>query len=344
MRQSLFPTLLALFVLLPLLVVAVLSPAPQGAPSAAALPAGAPTFANPVINTDFPDPDLLKVGDTWYLYATNGNGRNVRIAQSTDLVSWTIGKDAMPKVPRWASSQPGFNWAPEVTTFNGGQSYVMYLTMRDVRSNKQCIGLATSVAPEGPFTDTRTEPFVCQPELGGDIDAATFTDDDGAHYLLWKNDGNCCGQDTWLHIQRLAADGLALEGEPTRLLKQDQPWEGQLIEAPTLWKHEGVYYLFYSANAYYDATYAIGYATATAVTGPYTKAPGPWAFSRSDFGEIIGPGGQDLVIGPAGGTWLLYHAWEPDMGFRRLSLDPIRWEAGVPVLERLTSGVAQALP
>jgi hypothetical protein len=32
------------------------------------------------------------------------------------------------------------------------------------------------------------------------------------------------------------------------------------------------------------------------------------------------------------------------MGFRRLSLDPIRWAAGVPVLERLTSGVVQTMP
>ena len=77
--------------------------APTAAPAAAptAAPAAAPTsgpspiptagpdeFINPVINRDFPDPDLLRVGDTYYAYATNAGVAHVQGAKSADLVRW----------------------------------------------------------------------------------------------------------------------------------------------------------------------------------------------------------------------------------------------------------------
>ena len=57
--------------------------------------------ANPVYNRDFPDPFVLKVGHTYFAYATNGNGSNVQTATSTDLVHWTPGRDALPKLGSW---------------------------------------------------------------------------------------------------------------------------------------------------------------------------------------------------------------------------------------------------
>ena len=51
--------------------------------------------------------------------------------------------------------------------------------------------------------------------------------------------------------------------------------EGVLVEAPTLWKHDGKYYLFYSANAYNNPRYAMGYAVSDNLLGPYRKAPQP---------------------------------------------------------------------
>ena len=62
-----------------------------------------------------------------------------------------------------------------------------------------------------------------------------------------------------------------MTGAPAKLIKEDQPWEGNLIEAPTLFRHGSRYYLFYSANAYNTCDYAVGYAVADSVTGPYTK-------------------------------------------------------------------------
>src|SRR4051794_13266735 len=78
-------------------------------PPATATPETPPTptlgpgmFTNPVINRDFPDPDVLKVGDTYYAYSTNAASINIQEAHSTDLVHWTIGHDALPALPKWA--------------------------------------------------------------------------------------------------------------------------------------------------------------------------------------------------------------------------------------------------
>ncbi|GAB4208554.1 MAG: glycoside hydrolase family 43 protein [Roseiflexaceae bacterium] len=297
-------------------------------------------FANPVINQDFPDPDTLKVGDTYYAYATNTGGTNIPAASSRDLVAWQPLGEALPALPAWA--EPGFTWAPEATALPDG-GVVLYFTARDAQSQRQCIGAATASAPEGPFAPASDQPLICQRDQGGSIDPAAFTDSDGARYLLWKNDGNCCGQDTWLYIQRVAPDGLTLEGQPTQLIKQDQGWEGRLVEAPTLWKHDNRYYLFYSANNYAGADYAVGYAVADQVLGPYRKSAEPLLKTNSKGSVVIGPGGQDVQIGPDGRTWMVYHSWDLSLSYRTVSIDPLEWQGDTPVV-RGPSRVPQPLP
>ena len=290
------------------------------------------TFTNPVLDRDFPDPDVLKVGDNYYAYATNGNGRNIQSAQSTDLVHWKVLGEALTKLPAWAVQSFGWTWAPEVFSPSEGQ-YVMYFVARFAigSDGRQCIGLAASNDPSGPFISSNPKPFICQTDQGGSIDPSEFHDTDGQRYVLWKNDGNSSGYPVWLYIQKVSADGLTLEGEPQRLLTVDQTWEGTLVEAPTLWLQDGKYYLFYSANAYNDRRYAVGYAVADDVLGPYVKAKGPFLATDLAAG-LVGPGGQDIVTGPHGGTWILFHGWAPG-AYRRLYLEPLKWENGAPLLE-----------
>ena len=149
----------------------------------AAVPEG--SFQNPVLRQDFPDPHVIKVGDTYYAYATNGTGRNVQTARSTDLVKWEVLPDALPVLPAWV--KPGFTWAPEVIQV--GETFLLYYTARDKASDKQCVGVAVSDKPEGRFKDTRDSALVCQTAEGGTIDASPFLDGDKL-YLLYKNDGN----------------------------------------------------------------------------------------------------------------------------------------------------------
>ena len=89
-------------------------------------------------------------------------------------------------------------------------------------ANFQAIGVAVSDRPAGPFHPAGDGPLVCQIGEGGSIDPSTFVDRTGTRYLVWKNDGNSCGRPTWVTIQPLSADGLALAGEGQRLIVADQ--------------------------------------------------------------------------------------------------------------------------
>ena len=285
---------------------------------------------SPVIADDFPDPDVLEVDGTYYAYATNHGSTNVRVATSDDLAAWELRQsDALPRLPSWVV--PGKTWAPEVTRREDG-TFVMFTTMTNFDPTLQCLAVATATDPLGPFEVLGEGMLVCPEDQGGAIDASTFVDADGTTYLLWKNDGNCCGLDTWLYAAPLTADLLSLAGEPVRLLKQDLPWEGELVEAPTLVEREGVYVLLYSANDYSGEEYATGYATADSVAGPWTKDPEPLLSTGISDGLLIGPGGQDVVIGPDGSDVLVFHAWDDAISYRGMHVAPLDWVDGRPVV------------
>ena len=279
-----------------------------------------PTFRNPVYDADFPDPFVLKVGDTYYAYATNGGGKQVQTLTSKDLVRWTPGRDALPKVGRWGYE--GNTWAPEVLRRGDGK-YVLYYTA------VHCVGAAVADTPLGPFVDHADEPLVCQRDEGGSIDASPFRDDDGKLYLVWKNDGNAIGHATYIWVQRLSDDGTELVGRRARVEKNDTGWEGSVVEGPQLWRQDGRLYLFYSGSTFESDSYAVGYATCESPLGPCKDAPeNPILKSAC---RASGPGHHTLVR-DGGETWILYHAWPAPVrqDKRVLWLDRVTWENGKP--------------
>ena len=311
----------------------VLSGCSAGTSSGATGPPGAAGTGVPAafaIDQDFPDPDLLRVGTSYYAYATNTAAANVQLATSDDLTKWTISDvDALPRLPSWAL--PGKTWAPDVSEPSPGR-YVMYFVAANAQPSLQCIGVATATAPEGPFVSAGEAALLCPPVEGGAIDPSTFTDSDGTRYLVWKNDGNCCALDTWLQMAPLSKDGLRLAGAATKLIKAGAPWEGALIEAPVLVRHGSKYVLFYSANNYSGASYAIGYATASTVTGPYTKHGPALLSTASSRGRFLGPGGQDLVSPPGGSDQIVFHSWDAAVVCRGMNVLPLEWRNDEPVL------------
>lgn len=314
----------------------------QSGGSAAPLPASpaGQTFENPVIRSDFPDPSVLRVGNVYYAYATNAYGKNVQVARSSDLVHWDLLADALPALPSWAQPGGSLVWAPEVIQID--ETYVLYYTARDMQSHKQCVGVATSSRPEGKFRDRSTRPLVCQADLGGTIDPSPFRENEKL-YLYFKNDGNCCALTTSLYVQQLASDGLSLLGQPVRLVSNERLWEGSVVEAPTMFKHNNKYYLFFSANDYAGVNYAVGYALCQTPTGPCVQAAeNPVLASRTTPPPpVIGPGGQALLrVG--GQTWIIYHAWNllPDGqrgDSRSMYIDRVTWQDDKPRVQGPTT-------
>lgn len=309
---------------------------------------GVGEFVNPVIRQNFPDPHVLATGGRYYAYATTDGVVNYQLARSDDLVEWEILSDPMPILPVWAS---GDTWAPEVAEIGG--RFVMYFTARAFEVQRadgqasQCVGVAVADVPEGPFVDRSEAPLVCQPELGGTIDATVLVDVDGTRYLVYKNDGNCCAIETRFYGRRLADDGLTLEGEETDLgVANDNAWEGNVIEAPTIFRAGDRYVLLYSANNYAGADYAVGYAIADAPLGPYVDGPENPILVTSvpDAGvPALGPGHQAVVVDQDGDLWVAYHAWNLDLTAREMWIDPLEILDGRPVI-RGPTGVPQPVP
>jgi beta-xylosidase len=299
-------------------------------------PPGPGEFVNPVLDTDFPDPFVMKVGNTYWAYATEGNAKHIQVARSNDLVSWEQLGDALPDLPAFSL---GKTWAPEVAKTSAG--YVLYYTLAAAEFSTprsaiaQCISFAVSATPQGPFVDSNTKPFVCQPDLGGSIDATPFRDTNGKRYLIWKNDGNCCAIPTRFYMQELTADGRKLVGSPKELgLEDDAPWERLIrsgIESPELLLHDGTYYVFFSASAFDTEFYGVGYATSKTVTGPYVDAPENPILKTRD--PAFGPGHPTITQSPDGRLWFLYAAWGPEHTFRSLWLNELVFENGKPVIK-----------
>ena len=294
--------------------------AEQSAPPAS-VAAGAP-----VLNANFADPDVVEVDGTYFAYATNDNNRNVQVASSTDLLDWEVLPDALPDLPSWVI--PGKTWAPEVTKLDD-DSFVMYFTATNFAPTLQCIGVATARDPAGPFTVQGDAMIICPEDEGGAIDASTVVIDD-VLYLVWKNDGNCCDLDTWIQAATLSDDGLSVTGDPIRMLKQTEDWEGNLIEAPTIVSRGSGLVMLYSANSYGDDRYAVGAASAASINGPWVKERVPILSTEGSGGLYRGPGGQDLVFGPNGKDYLVFHGWDKDYTYRGLHVAEAEWHADIP--------------
>ena len=280
----------------------------------------------PVFAFDFPDPYVLRDGDTYYAYSTNAGAGDIQVAQSTDLLQWAFVGNGLAGLPPWAGANR--TWAPSVLRRSTvlGPIYVAYYTAR-VGSGKQCITRAFATSPVGPFVDDTGGPMVC-PRGSDAIDPSPFVAPDGKAYLLWRGEG------AQIWGQPLRADGLAVTGEARALIGVDQTWEGDVVEGPSMVVHDGRYYLLYSGSEWDSRNYAIGYAVCDSPVGPCTKPSNSLLIGT--FASVVGPGGQEVFADADGGLWVAYHAFtEPNVGYpnsRRLHLAPLTFSAGVPVI------------
>ncbi|KAH7910531.1 glycoside hydrolase family 43 protein [Hygrophoropsis aurantiaca] len=271
----------------------------------------ASTVMGPVISSNFPDPAILQAAGSTYAFATNNGNVNIQVATSPDNgTTWTLTDiDALPNVGSWATT--GSTWAPDVID-RGDGVYVLYYAATSPSQKTHCVGAATSTNATGPYTP-QPQPIACQTAGGGSIDPAGFQDLDGTRYIVYKVDGSSlggggpCGNAngayaTPIMLQQMEEDGLTPVGDPVQILNRG-PNDGPLIEAPALILHEGTYVLFFSSNCYNTNLYDISYATASSISGPYTKAPSPLLVTGDD--GLTAPGG---ATPRSDGTFMVFHA------------------------------------
>jgi hypothetical protein len=253
---------------------------------------------------DFPDPDVILVGQTYYAYATNSVAGNIQILQSSHLTDWTAVGNALPRLPAWAA--PNNTWAPSVVQLGG--KFVLYYAANVAGSATQCISVATASLPQGPFIDNTSAPLECQRTLGGSIDPSEFTDSSGTPYLLWKSGGSGNAK-IWAQGLNAAGTGFAAGTTPSGLLVPVHPWEAGTVEAPDLVQANGHYFLFFSGNDWNSANYGVGVAVCTGPLGPCLD-PASQPLLGSGPGEK-GPGGPSVFMDTSGSWWMAFHAWAP---------------------------------
>jgi len=282
---------------------------------------------------DFADPFVLTAGGAYYGYSTNAGAGDIQVIRSSDLVGWELVGNALPTLPGWAV--PGATWAPSVLPRDGG--YVVYYTVREALSQRQCISRAVASSPSGPFRDDSTGPLVCQRELGGSIDPSPFVDADGRAWLLWKAEGTG-GPAQTLWSQELTADGRALVGPAHALVSADRGFERGVVEAPSMVREGGTYLLVYAAGDWNTRGYATAYATCTGPAGPCSKPADGRILTSGP--RLAGPGGVELFRDRDGGLWAAFHAFsEPNVGYpssRYLHVARVRMEGGRPVVDATT--------
>ncbi|HZQ56596.1 MAG TPA: glycoside hydrolase family 43 protein [Acidimicrobiales bacterium] len=276
-------------------------------------PLVAPTAARAALRlppVDFPDPDVITVGATYWAYSTGSAGRNLQVISSDQLLAGASPADPLPVLPPWAV--PGLTWAPGVVQLASG--FTMYYVAHEAASGNQCIGLATSPTPQGPFADHAAAPFLCQESDGGSIDPHPFVAPDGHLYLLWKSDDNSRGSSPTIWSQPLSPDGRTLLGSPVRLLSDTAAWEFPVIERPAMVALDGRYYVFFAANRYDTPQSGIGYAVCTSPLGPCVDRSPAVPFVGTK-GAVVGPSGPSPFRSAGGAALLGFAAWAGGVGY-----------------------------
>ncbi|MFW5697168.1 MAG: family 43 glycosylhydrolase, partial [Fimbriimonadaceae bacterium] len=174
-------------------------------------------------------------------------------------------------------------------------------------------------------------------DQNGAIDPNLYVED-GVPYLLYIREGT----PRQLRIVQLAEDLASTVGETTVLLTTDREIERGVLDAPTLIKRDGKYWLFYSSGWFQsykrDASYRVYVAVSDELNGPYVKSEEPLLTTVPD--QVYLPGHQHIFELPSGEWWIAYHAWnaenEPLYGQneqgRTLRLDRLEWTEDGPVV------------
>jgi len=281
------------------------------------------TYRNPVIDQNLADPAVIFHEGTYYLYGTGevDGDSGYRAYTSKDLVNWEQG----PVV--FQPGQPHV-WAPDVWRDPASGRFWLYYTA------DRTVGVAEAAGPLGPF-------IIRRKLFDSAIDAHLFQDDDGRLYLYFVEVPGFR-----ITVQPMAGPGEP-SGEPKVILQPESDWEtrnGRVTEGPWMIKHGGRYYLLYSGSGASTADYAVGYATSSSPTGPFTRAAENPILHRSE--GLFGPGHGCAVRDGRGQWWFVYHQKRTDRREwdRFISIDRLEFDQQGRLGGRATRGSPQPAP
>ncbi|GHT21995.1 hypothetical protein AGMMS4957_11670 [Bacteroidia bacterium] len=273
-------------------------------------------YKNPIINADYSDPDVCRVGDDYYMTASSFNCiPGLPILHSKDLVNWTLLGAAIPALTPdtiFARSQHGNGvWAPSIR-YHNKEFYIYY------GDPDQGIFMTKTKNPAGAW-----EPLTLVKAGKGLIDACPFWDEDGQAYLVHAFAGSRAGIKSLLAVTRLTPDGKQAVGQS--IIVYDGHDVDETIEGPKLYKRNGYYYIFAPAGGV-----ATGWQVALRaknIFGPYER-------------KIVMAQGKSTINGPHQGAWVdtktgedwFIHFQDRFAFGRVVHLQPMQWKNDFPII------------
>ena len=273
-------------------------------------------YRNPVLHADYSDPDVIRVGSTFYMVASSFNCvPGLPVLKSADLVNWNlIGYALTSLIPyeKYCRVQHGNGpWAPCIR-FHNKEFYIYY------PDPDQGIYLVKATDPAGPWSDP-----VLVHEGKGLIDPSPLWDDDGKAYLTFAFAGSRAGVKSVLMVSRMNPVGTKLIGVPVMVFdgSKDHP----TVEGPKFYKRNGFYYLFAPAGGVKP-----GWQLALRsknVFGPYEVKK----VLEQGNSTTNGPHQGGWVTTPAGEDWFV-HFQDKEAYGRIIHLQPMKWINNWPVI------------
>lgn len=266
------------------------------------------TYRNPIIHADYSDPDVIRVGDDYYMVASSFTCQpGIPVLHSKDLVNWTIVNHVYTRLPleRYSMPQHGQgSWAPAMR-YHDGKFYVYFCTPED-----------------GLFAAYTTDPTkkwklkhvlrVAQWE-----DPCPFWDEDGKAYLIRTK---LCGGPAVLH--RMSDDGLSIL-DAGKTVYYD-PYKNPVLEGLKMMKRNGWYYILAPAGGWSNGWQTV--LRSRDIYGPYESK------KVLDQGNgIVGPHQGGLVDTKTGEWWFIHFQAKGVYG-RILHLQPAVWKDDWPVI------------
>lgn len=274
------------------------------------------TYKNPILHADYSDPDVIRVGDDYYMTASSFNCvPGLPILHSKDMVNWDLVNYALQKqVPFDVFDKPQHGngvWAPCIR-YHNAEFYIYY------PDPDYGIYMVKTKDPKAIWS----EPVLVKSGKGL-IDPTPLWDDDGQVYLAYAFAGSRAGIKSVLVVCTMNEEGTKANNDEVLII--DGHTDEPTIEGPKYYKRNGYYYVFAPAGGV-----STGWQTVLRsknIYGPYEK-------------KKVMEQGKTAINGPHQGAWVqtqtgqdwFFHFQDKDAYGRIVHLQPMKWINDWPVI------------
>lgn len=279
-------------------------------------------FRNPVLYADYSDPDIVRVGEDFYMTASSFTYvPGLPILHSKDLVNWEIINYAVKELqPIYDKPRHGCGvWAPSIR-YHNGKFWIFY--------GDPDLGIMMTNTDDiyGEWS-----PLTCVKEAVGIIDTCPLWDDDGKAYIVHGYANSRCGIKSKIAVCEMSQDGTKVISEDTIVF--DGTVSHPTLEGPKFYKRNGYYYIMAPAG---------GVPTGWEVVFRSKNVYGPYEdriVLRQGKTDINGPHQGGWVELENGESWFV-HFQDLEVYGRVVHIQPVTWINDWPAMgENVDSGL-----